>query len=122
MSLPTCSCGRADNHVVARATTFDGSSVSRWHDGSITGALGLWPRGIGRSRFGWQQRAAAELLWPNVSLYDYAELPQLIRLARRAVVQKSLLPHEYLRRALAGETFRRAGKAVLTARSAPIAP
>lgn len=111
-----CTCGRTDDHVIAERRTLDGVLVCAWSNGDVTGVLGMWPRGIGRTKMNATQKRAAQLLLDEVCLYDWSELGDLIKTARRAVVQASVPPLTYLRRAMAGETFKPAGKAVVVAR------
>lgn len=110
-----CTCGRTDDHVIAERQTFDGVRVCIWSNGDLTGALGIYPRDIGKTH-GASQIRVARLIQDEISMYDWAELADLIKMARKAIVQPLVPAITYVRRAMAGETFRPAGKAVVVAR------
>lgn len=95
-----CSCGEAANHIVARGKTFDEVAIVLWHDGMITGRLGTYPRGLAPGRWKFIEHEAGALAWADASLYDWSELGALFKAARRAVTQKTLMPREYMRRAM----------------------
>lgn len=108
-----CTCGRVDDHIIARQLSNDGVRLELWHSGIITGRLGTTPPGIGRSRL---DPRASQLAWQDACLYDWAEIGKLVRAARKALAQKSFPPLIAMRRIVAGETFQRQGKAVVSAR------
>jgi len=110
MPCKPCSCGQADDHVVSRRKTFDDVTVERWHSGAITGSFGIFPPGTAPSKWAHRRQVVADLVWERVCLFTWAELPKLIRTARRAVRQRSLDPSAYLWRSLDGEKFRRGGR------------
>lgn len=81
MTAAACSCGEAEPHVIAERRTADGIRVCFWSDGDITGGMGIYPRGVGRTgdpEVG--RRVALE-----VGLYDWAEVGALIKRTRKAV-------------------------------------
>lgn len=79
-----CSCGRVDEHIVARSYTLDGVRVELWSTGNITGRLGTYPPGMGGSRSP-MGLEAGRLAWADISLYEWRELASLLRRARRRV-------------------------------------
>lgn len=98
----TCTCGKTDDHVVARRMSADGVHLELWSTGEITGRLGLYPPGLGRARSHSRFRAAA-LAWDDVCLYDWAEIGALVKAARKALEQVSLPRHVAMRRLMLGE-------------------
>jgi hypothetical protein len=76
-----CSCGNPQDHVIAKSVTADGVMLERWSNGDITGRMGQYPTGIGKARSA-KAAEAADKIWANISLYDWAELPALIKAAR----------------------------------------
>jgi len=112
--MTTCSCGESTSHVIARRETLDGVAVEFWSDGAVTGRMGVGfygdrPRAMGNRG---AYLRAVKILIEEVSLYDRRELRLLVRTARRAVCQTSLLPLVYLRRSMAGEKFHFDGRVV----------
>lgn len=107
-----CTCGRTDLHVIAERRTFDGIRVCGWSDGEVTFGLGIYPQGIRRRRTRVYAEQIRDLVLEEVSLYDAAEVPALIRAAREAVAQASFPPAVYLRRRMAGEKFVSDGRVV----------
>lgn len=86
---PTCSCGVHSDHKVARRLTADGKTVVLWSDGQVTGAFNAI-RGIGRARTRTARRLnlrAGWLVFADVELYDFDEVPGLVRAARQGVRQ-----------------------------------
>jgi len=78
-----CSCGCVEAHVIARRLTADGAHVEVWSDGTIT-RRGFFLRGLGepRSAYAISARArGARLVLDDLSLYDLAEIPTLIKIA-----------------------------------------
>lgn len=72
--------------VLARRKTADGRSVKLWSDGQVTWAFSAI-RGIGRAIEPWAQEADLKAGWAAidlVSLCDAAEIPALIKEARKA--------------------------------------
>ena len=91
MSAPPespCSCGRSDEHIVARSYTLDGVRVELWSTGDITGRLGTYPPGMGGSR-GPMGLEAGRLAWADVSLYEWRELASVLSRARRRVAERA---------------------------------
>lgn len=77
-----CSCGETESHIVARRQTADGIGVEIWHDGAITGRMGLRLQGVPVARPRTEKslalaQATAALFSENVAMYDAAELPRL---------------------------------------------
>ena len=87
-SESSCSCGRADEHIVARSYTLDGVRVELWSTGDITGFLGAYPPGMGGSR-GPMGLEAGRLAWGDISLYEWRELASFLRRARRRVAERA---------------------------------
>ncbi len=83
-SLSPCSCGRTEEHIVARSYTLDGVRVELWSTGDITGRLGAYPPGMGSSR-GPMGLEAGRLAWGDISLYEWLELAALLRRAHQRV-------------------------------------
>jgi hypothetical protein len=113
MSALTCSCGCTEDHVIARARTFDGVAIELWSSGDITGRLGQYPAGLSKARAQGAALRAARLAWGEISLYVWSELGDLVKTARRALVQTSLPAESFLRRSMAGETFRQSKRGVV---------
>ena len=103
------------HEVVRRGKTRDGVEVVAWDDGMITGRNGEGLPGVGAPRGGPNRRELAALLvLDDACLYDWDELPRLIRAARRAAEQDREPPHALMRRLFAasaprGGKGRRAG-------------
>jgi hypothetical protein len=117
-----CPCGETKPHEVARRRTADGKTVALWSDGSVTAALGFALAGVGAPRSTYTRRKAVEAGWlvlAEVELYRLAEVPELVKAARRAVVQQILAPVVFLRRTMAGERFRLVNGAVVIASRDP---
>lgn len=110
MSTDVCSCGCTEDHVIARAQTFDGVAVQLWSSGDITGRLGTYPAGLGKARSRVTALGAARLAWDEISLYDWAEVATLVKTARKALEQRLLPPVAFLRRSMGGESFRSVGR------------
>lgn len=114
-----CGCGEKKSHEVARRRTADEKQVVLWSDGLVSGAMGFNLKGIGAPRSEFERRKALEAGWlvmGDVELYDYAEVPALVKAARRAVKQNSLDPREFMRRTMKGESFRTHGAVVTSSR------
>jgi hypothetical protein len=95
-SVYTCSCGESEPHVIARRRTADGIGVDFWHDGAITGLFGRALPGVPvarpRSAEGLAlTQATANLVAGEIELYDLADLPRLVDVARR-VAKRGGLP------------------------------
>lgn len=82
-----CSCGRPEEHIVARSYTLDGVRVELWSTGDITGRLGAYPPGMGQSR-GPRALEVGRVAWTDISLYEWRELAALLKRARRRVMQE----------------------------------
>lgn len=85
----------ADSEVIARRTTYDGKRVLFWDDGAVTSGMNWYVKG-GKLK-------TTSMLWAladEVSLYDWSELPTLLRVAKRVEQRKSWTLPE-LRRAWA---------------------
>lgn len=116
-----CTCGCTEAHEVARRQTADGVTVAFWSDGCVSGIMGLnvqaWPP---RSAFATRRAIEANrIVADEVCLYDWSEVRSLIRTARRSLEQVCLAPADYIRRSMAGETFRSTGAVVTSRKSAP---
>lgn len=90
-----CSCGESAPHVIARRHTDDGVAVEFWHDGAITGRLGLKLPGVPVARPRTAAavalaRATAALVAGEVELCDVADLPRLVACARRVAARGGL--------------------------------
>jgi len=78
-------------------------SVRLWSDGAIT--LGAFNQYVIRGSHGAAKRKALEAGWLAIEeacLYEQGEIRKLATLARRAVVQRSFQPRDYLRGAMTG--------------------
>jgi hypothetical protein len=99
-----CSCGNETAHIVARRETADGHAVCLWTDGAWTwGALGRVV--LGSPLRG--SRADLDAGWlaaGEIALWDAAEVPALIRTARR-VAKRGGSPGD-LRAAMAPRVLR----------------
>lgn len=94
--MNNCSCGCSQIHKVARRETSDGVTLQLWSDGSVTYALGIYIKGTKSARTSYQSSKnleAGHLLFSVVELYDFKEVPQLLKSARKAVRQKSDSPY-----------------------------
>lgn len=82
----TCSCGVPVVHVIARRKTADNKTVLGWCDGALTSAMNGYPPGIAFSKHQpvAEARMVRDLVLEEVALYDWSELPALIRAARGA--------------------------------------
>lgn len=80
-----CSCLDPDPHVIARSRTFDGVMLELWSDGDITGRLGRYPPGIGHTRNKELAQSVARAVWGNLALYEWHEIADLVRHARRVL-------------------------------------
>ena len=83
-----CTCGLTEDHIIATRKTADDRIVHLWNDGQVTFALGVYLRGIGRSRSASGRRLDLRAGWivlGEVESYDAEELPALVRAAQRAV-------------------------------------
>lgn len=85
----SCTCGCVEPHVIATRETADGFKLRVWSDGSLTHAnvLNEYVRGIGRARANWSRARdmqAVRDVADDISLFDLAELPHLLRAARSA--------------------------------------
>ena len=79
-----CSCGCFKPHAFATRETADGKRVRLWTDGTIThaGVGDPFIKGLGEARSTWGTRARSRtlrLIANDVSLFDLAELPTLVR-------------------------------------------
>lgn len=86
----TCSCGDPALHRVGRARTADGVTIVLWSDGDVTDRLGGGFPGLGRPRA--NHEAALQGGWAvlrDASLYEAAELPSVVKAARRAALGAS---------------------------------
>lgn len=74
---------KKEPEVIAQRKTYDGYRVLFWNDGAITGGMGHYVRGgkIFTNRMLW---AVAD----EVSLYDWRELPLVLKAARRVEKRK----------------------------------
>jgi hypothetical protein len=106
-----CTCGKTEDHIIARQLSNDGVRLELWHSGVITGRLGTTPPGIGRSRL---DPRASQVAWQDACLYDWSEIGGLVKAARKALAQKSLPPLAAMRHIVAGHGIRpqKAGRAV----------
>lgn len=80
----TCSCGEVSSHVVARRVTADGFPVLLWSDGAVTGRAGAYPPGLGPVR-GPRAAVVGRAVLREVELYNWDEIPALVRVAREAL-------------------------------------
>lgn len=90
-----------------------------WTPRALFGArYGRVPRKMCKRATRWLDRAArvSALVWPDISLYEWAELAELFRAGRMALEQISWPPLVAMRRLMAGETTRalKAGHTVRT--------
>ncbi len=83
-STINCSCGTADHHEVARATSFDGVTVCLWSDGGLTGRLGRYIKGLPARPRTANAIAAGRLFLQCIDLYEQREFAQLYKAARKA--------------------------------------
>lgn len=84
-SQPTCSCGEAEVHVVAKRRTANNVSVLAWSDGTLGSRFQLCHRGT----------LPTEVLWTvmgEVELFDFTEVPTLIKSARELHRRGKLTP------------------------------
>ena len=83
-----CSCGCAEPHVIMYRTTADDARLALWSDGAVThGRGGTFLRGLGTPRSEYRRRwraQAVRLVADNVSLFDAAELPHVVKLAEQS--------------------------------------
>jgi len=88
-----------------------------YSDGTVEGPFGQ--RLASRPKSGYTEAKAKEanFLIMDEDVWDYEELPQAIRTARKAVAQSSLRPHRYLRAKMAGKNVVRRGKATVELRT-----
>lgn len=71
--------------VIAKFETYDGKRCVVWSDGLITAANGAGIAGVGASKDSWPRKmdvVAAEWLIGDASLYDWSELPVVVKAAR----------------------------------------
>jgi hypothetical protein len=104
--LVACSCGEARVHILTKKKTADDRIVQIWSDGCVTGALGIGVSGVGASKSRREQRLDVEAAWllaSEIELYDYAELPKAVQVARRAVRQIVADSRVYFRRTMRGD-------------------
>lgn len=101
-----CTCGVATDHLVATRRTADGKSVQLWSDGQVTWGLGYGMRGVGRARYYSVRQRNLQAGWiviGDVELYDAAEVPALVRAARKGMLQPGATiasARDFMRRAL----------------------
>lgn len=115
-----CTCGNTETHIIAKRQAFDGKSVRLWSDGAIT--LGAFNQYAIRGSRGASTRKALEAGWLAIEeacLYEHGEIRKLATLARRAVIQRSFEPRDYLRGAMAGRKLQaiKGGRVIQHARS-----
>ena len=83
----TCSCGLAEEHVVAKRTCCDGLIVELWSDGDVTCILGRGLRGIGLPRTAEAKRAnlrAARAIINDACIVTRGEFVEMLKRARAA--------------------------------------
>jgi len=115
--MDLCSCGKREPHVIAERNTLDEMRVCLWSDGTITGVMGRFPHGLGAVRVPTVSTLRAGwMIIEEVGLYDWKELPNLVKAARKAVAQTMLPEREFMRRYASGERFRMHGKVVISTR------
>ena len=83
----TCSCGRTEEHVVAKRTCYDGLIVELWSDGDVTCILGRGLPGIGMPRTAEAKRAnlrAARAIFDDACIVTRGEFVEMLKRARTA--------------------------------------
>lgn len=103
-----CSCGEFEDHIIGKARTADDKVVSLWSDGLVTSGMNYYIKGIGRARSAADRRKDVEAGWlafGDVELYDFAEVPALVKAARKAVrlpgVYNAAVARKIMREAMA---------------------
>ena len=75
-TLPRCSCGASEDHVIMTRQTWDFVTVRAYHNGDIANESAIYARGLPTD--------LQRIVMGELTVYDEAEVRILVRAARKA--------------------------------------